>query len=56
MKIVEKNDHMMKDEGLGFRTVDIQNGAVHQIGEHSFLWLELATINLDGWSSPTVKS
>jgi hypothetical protein len=38
---------MMKDQGLGFRTADIQDGAVHEIGEHNFPWLELATRNLD---------
>jgi hypothetical protein len=59
MKIVEEKDHMMKDEGLGFRTVrtmDIQDGAVHEIGEHNFPWLELDTRNQDGCSSPSCKN
>jgi len=42
--------------GLGFRTTDIQDGTVHEIGEHSFSWLELATRNQDGCSSPTGKN
>jgi len=36
---------MMKDGGLGFRTADIQDGAVHKIVEHNFPWLKLATRN-----------
>jgi hypothetical protein len=42
MMIFEEGDHMMKDRGLGFRTVDIQIDAVPEIGEHNFPWLELA--------------
>jgi hypothetical protein len=41
--------HMMKDG-------ELQNGAVHEIGEHNFSWLELATINQDGCSSPGCKN
>jgi hypothetical protein len=36
MKIFEEGDHMMKDGGLGFGIVDIQNDAIHEIGEHNF--------------------
>jgi hypothetical protein len=43
MKIFKEEDHMMKDERLGFQTADIQDGAVHKIVEHNFPWLELAT-------------
>jgi len=32
MKTFKDNDHMMKDGGLGFRTADIQDDAVHEIG------------------------
>jgi hypothetical protein len=40
---------MMKDG-------ELQNGAVHEFGEHNFSWLELATINQDGCSSPGCKN
>jgi hypothetical protein len=36
MKIVEEEDYMMKDQGLGFRTADILDGAVQEIREHNF--------------------
>jgi hypothetical protein len=55
MKIVKEEDYMMKDQGLVFRTTDIQDGAVHEIGEHNFSWLKLATRNQDGCSSPSCK-
>jgi hypothetical protein len=45
MMIFEEGDHMMKDGGLGFRTADIQDGVVHEIEEHNFPWLKLATRN-----------
>jgi hypothetical protein len=35
----------IKDEKIGYRTADIQDGAVHGIGEHNFPWLELAMRN-----------
>jgi hypothetical protein len=35
----------MRDEKIGYRTADIQDSAVHCIGEHNFPWLELATRN-----------
>jgi hypothetical protein len=47
---------MMKDGGLGFRIVDIQDDAVHEIGEHNFPCLELAMRNQDGCSSPGCKN
>jgi hypothetical protein len=56
MMIFEEGDHMMKDRGLGFQTTDIQNDAVPEIGEHNFPWLELATRNQDGCSSPGCKN
>jgi len=56
MNIFEEEDHMMKNGRLGFRTADIQDGAVHEIGEHNFLWLELATRNHDGCSSLGCKN
>jgi hypothetical protein len=42
--------------GLGFRIVDIQDGAVHEIGKHNFSWLELATRNQNGCSNPGCKN
>jgi len=56
MKIFEEGDHMMKDEGFGFQTADIQDGAVHEIEENNFPWLELATRNQDGCSSLGCKN
>jgi hypothetical protein len=56
MKIVEENDHMMKDEGLDFRTANIQDGVVHEIGKHNFPWLELATRNQNVCSSSGCKN
>jgi hypothetical protein len=55
-KIFEEEDHMMKAEGLEFRSEDIQNDAVHEIREHNFPWLELATRNRDGCSDPSCKN
>jgi hypothetical protein len=46
----------MKDGKIGHRTTDIQDGAVHGIGEHNFPWLELATRNQDSCSSPGCKN
>jgi hypothetical protein len=42
---------MMKDWKMDYRIVDIQNGAVHEIGEHNFSWHELATRNQNGCSN-----
>jgi hypothetical protein len=56
MKIFEEDDYMIKDGELGFRTEDIQDGAVHEIGEHNFPWLKLARRNQDGCSSPGCKN
>jgi hypothetical protein len=36
MKISKEGNHMVKDGGLGFRIVDIQDDAIHEIGEHNF--------------------
>jgi hypothetical protein len=47
---------MMKDGGLGFRTANIKDGAIHEIVEYNFPWLELATRNQDGCSSPSCKN
>jgi hypothetical protein len=45
----------MKDGNIGHRSVDIQYGAIHGIGEHNFPWLELAMTNQDGCSSSGCK-
>jgi hypothetical protein len=37
------NNCRMKDGKIGYRTADFQNGPVPEIGEHNFIWLELAT-------------
>jgi hypothetical protein len=50
------NNCRMKDWKIGDRTVDIQDGAVHGIGEHNFPWLELATTNQNGCSSSGCKN
>jgi hypothetical protein len=47
---------MMKDEGLGFQTVDIPDSVVHEIEENNFPWLELAMRNQDGCSSLGCKN
>jgi hypothetical protein len=36
---------MMKEWKMDYQTTDIQNGAVHEIGEHNFPQHELATRN-----------
>jgi hypothetical protein len=41
---------------IGYRTANIQHGIVHCIGEHNFLWLELATRNQNGCSSQGCKN
>jgi hypothetical protein len=46
----------MKDEKIGYRTADNQDGAVLKIGEHNFPWLELATRNQDDCSSPGCRN
>jgi hypothetical protein len=46
----------MKDGEIGYRTADNQDGAVLEIGEHNFPWLEVATRNQDGRSSPGCKN
>jgi hypothetical protein len=45
----------MKDGKIGYRTADNRDGAVLEIGEHNFPWLELATRNQDDCSSPGCK-
>jgi hypothetical protein len=47
---------MMDRKKIGCRTVDNQDGAVHQLGEHNFLWHELATKNQNGCFSPDYKN
>jgi hypothetical protein len=47
---------MLKDGELVFQITDIHDGAIHEIGEHSFPWLELATRNQDGCSSLGCKN
>jgi hypothetical protein len=50
MMTVVPIDCRMKDEKIGYRTADIQDG------EHNFSRLELATRNQNGCSSPGCKS
>jgi hypothetical protein len=47
---------MMKDWKMDYRTVDIQDGVVHKIWEHNFLYYELATRNQNGYSSLRCKN
>jgi hypothetical protein len=51
MMTVVLDNCRMKDWKIGDRTADIQDGAVHGIGEHNFPWLELATRNQNGFSN-----
>jgi hypothetical protein len=44
-------DCRMNEGKIGYRTANIQDGTVYGIGEHNFLWLELATRNQDDCSS-----
>jgi hypothetical protein len=46
----------MNDGTIGYRTGNIQDGAIHGILEHNFPWLELATRNQDGCFSPGCKN
>jgi hypothetical protein len=48
-------DLRMKDGKIMYRTADIQDSAIPEIGVHNFLWLELAKRNQDGCSSPGCK-
>jgi hypothetical protein len=50
------DNYGMNDGKIGHRTADIQNDAVPKIGEHNFPWLELATRNQNGCSSPACKN
>jgi hypothetical protein len=45
MIIIVSDNCRMKDGKIGYRTADIQDGAIPEIGEHNFAWLELATRN-----------
>jgi hypothetical protein len=45
----------MKDGKIGHRIANIQDGAVHGIGEHNVPWLELATGNQNGALVRVVK-
>jgi hypothetical protein len=56
MMIVVSDNCRMKDWKIGDRTADIQDGAVHGIRERNFSWLELATKNQNGCSSPCCKN
>jgi hypothetical protein len=46
----------MKDWKMDYRTVDIQDGAVHKIGEHNFPWHKHTMRNQNGYSSSGCKS
>ena len=41
----------MNEWKMDYRTANIQNGAVHEIGEHNFMQHQLATRNQNGCSS-----
>jgi hypothetical protein len=56
MMIVVPVDCRMKDGKIGDRTANIQDGAVHGIGEHNFPWLKLAMKNQNGYSSLGYKN
>jgi hypothetical protein len=56
MMTVVPVDCRMKDGKIGYQTADIQDGAVHGIGEHNFLWLELAMRNQNHCSSMGCKN
>jgi hypothetical protein len=47
---------MMKAWKSGYLTVDIQDGAVHRIGEHNFPWHEHTTRNQNSYSDSGCKS
>jgi hypothetical protein len=50
------DNYGMKDGKIDHRIADIQNDAIPEIGEHIFPWLELATRNQNGCSSPDGKN
>jgi hypothetical protein len=55
--VKEKLDNCrMKDGKIDYRIVDNQDSAVPETGEHNFQWLELATRNQDGCSSPSCNN
>jgi hypothetical protein len=56
MMIVVLDNCRMKDWKIGDRTVDIQDGAVHGIGECNFPWLytEVLLFFIDDASSSTL--
>jgi hypothetical protein len=45
MIILVEDNCKMKEWNIGYQTTNIQDGAVHEIGEHNFPWLELVTRN-----------
>ncbi|XP_062147873.1 uncharacterized protein LOC133856850 [Alnus glutinosa] len=47
MIILVPDNCRMKDGKIGYRTVDIQDGTVHGIGEHNFPWLEVDVNEFD---------
>ena len=46
----------MKAWKSGYLTTDIQDGVVHQIGEHNFLWHEHTMRDHNGYSGSGFKS
>jgi len=55
--VKEKLDNCRMNDGkIDYRTVDNQDSAVPETGEHNFQWLELATRNQDGCSNPSCKN
>ena len=46
----------MKDWKSGYLTADIQDSAIHRIGEHNFLWHEHTTRHQNGYSGSGCKS
>jgi len=56
MTILMPDNCRMKDWKIDDQTANIQDGAVHVIGEHNFQWLELPMKNQNGCSSPSCKN
>jgi hypothetical protein len=53
MIILVPDNCRMNDVKIGYRTANIQDGAIHGIREHNFPWLELTTRNQNGCSNPS---
>jgi hypothetical protein len=56
MMTVVPNNCKMKDLKIGDQIADIQDGAVHGIREHNFLWLDLVMRNQNGCSNAGYKN